>query len=157
MVFLAFTQSAVGYNPIENVDDWDATRLKEAGVVVTTWKHERMGENPPLDWVQISFDTSKRPKDSDVLMTLHVVTDNGKIVSAHRAEMKAGKPKKMAILFAVQKEYVENSSLQILTIVPESRDEVASRNNPGFGGYSLSLSRIVELAHLEWRLAISLG
>ena len=133
MVFLAFTQSAVGYNPIENVDDWDATRLKKAGVVVTTWKHERMGENPPLDWVQISFDTSKRPKDSDVLMTLHVVTDNGKIVSAHRAEMKAGKPKKMAILFAVQKEYVENSSLQILTIVPESRDELASRNNPGFG------------------------
>ena len=145
MIF-TFHQSVWAFSPIFSIDGWDAARLKEAGITVTIWKHDRIGEDPPLDWVQISYDTSKGPKDSDVLMTLNVVADCGKMVSTYRAVKSEGEPGSVKILFAIQKEYLENSSLQILTLVPESVEQVASRGNPGFGGYSLSLNRVIELA-----------
>jgi hypothetical protein len=145
MIF-TFHQSASAYSPIFTIDGWNVAQLKEAGITVASWKHDQTSEEPPLDWVQISYDTSKVPKDSNVLMTLNVVADNGKMVSTYRAAKSEGEPNSMKILFAVQKEYLANSSLQIVTLVPESVKQAASRENPGFGGYTLSLNRVIELA-----------
>lgn len=139
-------QPASAYSPIWNVDGWDATRLKEAGITVTVWKHDLIGEEPALNWVKISYDWSKLGEDQDVLMTLNVAEDNGQTVSACRAEHKKGDSSKLIILFAVREENVENSNVEIL--VPKLLSKATEREfgNPGFGGYSLRLSRIMELA-----------
>lgn len=147
MIF-TFHQSAWAFSPIFSIDGWDVARLKEAGITVTIWRHDRIGEDPPLDWVQICYDTSKGPKDSDVLMTLNVFADCGKMISTYRAVKSECDADSMKILFAIQKEYLNNSSLQILTLDPESAEQVASRENPGFGGYSLSLNRVIQLAQM---------
>ncbi|MFM7181081.1 MAG: hypothetical protein ACKO2G_06415 [Verrucomicrobiales bacterium] len=139
-------QSAFGYSAIWNIDGWDRARLKEAGITITTWKHDQIGEDPALNWLEITFDASKVGKDQNVIMTLHVLTDNHQTVSAHRVERKPGDGDKMKILFAVGNENIKKSELKIL--VPKLLSEGLKREfgNPGFGGYTLSLSRIMELA-----------
>ena len=145
LIMFTCLQSAWGYSPIWNIDGWDVARLKEAGITVTTWKHDQIGEEPALNWVEITYDSSKLKEDQDVLMTLQVIADNGQTVSAHRAEHKKGDSGKMKILFAVREENVEKSYVEIL--VPKLLSEAAERpfGNPGFGGYSLRLSRIMQL------------
>lgn len=146
LMMLSCIQPASAYSPIWNVNGWDATRLKEAGITVTTWKHDQIGEEPALNWVEISYDWSKLGEDQGVLMTLQLTGDNGQTISAFRAEHKKGDSGKLKILFAVRKENVENSYVEIL--VPEFLHKGAEREfgNPGFGGYSLRLRRIMELA-----------
>ncbi len=146
IMMFTFYQSASAYSSIFTIDGWNEAQLKEAGIAVTTRKHDQIGEDPPMNWVQIAYDTSKLPKGANVLMTLQVITDEGKIVSAYRDEQKKGESHRMTILFAVQKEYLENSSLQILVLDPEPHPDVVSRENPGFGGYSLSLNQIMKIA-----------
>ena len=139
-------QSAWGYSAIWNIDGWDAARLKKAGISVTSWKHDQIGEDPALNWVQITYDTSMLAADQNVLMTLHVITQNGQTISASRAERKKNNPNILTILFAIHKESIKKSYVNIL--VPKLLSEGAKREygNPGFGGYSLRLSRIIELA-----------
>jgi len=146
LIMFTCLQSALGYSPIMNIDGWDAVRLKEVGITVTTWKHDQITEEPAVNWVEITYDSSKLGEDQNVLMSIHVTADNGQIVSAYRAEHKKGDSGKLKILFAVRKENVENSYLEIL--VPKLLSERAGRDfgNPGFGGYSLQLSRIMQLA-----------
>ena len=53
VLLLLFTclQTTWGYSPIWNVDGWDAARLKEAGITVTTLKNAQVGEVSPVNWV----------------------------------------------------------------------------------------------------------
>ncbi len=145
LMMLSISQPAVGYSPIWNIDGWDATRLKEAGITVTAWKNDQIGEQPALNWVEIRFDWSKLGKDRNVLMTLQVTGKDGRTLSAFRAEHKTGDSDKLKIVFAVPTESVEESHVDIL--VPELHSKGAERafGDPGFGGYTLRLSRILDL------------
>jgi hypothetical protein len=146
LLMFSCLQSAWGYSAIWNINGWDSARLKEVGITVTTWKHDQIGEEPALNWVEITYDSSKLKEDQDVLMTLLVRADDYQTVSVHRAEHKKGAGDKMKILFAVRNENINNSQLQI--IVPELLSKGLERDlgSPGFGGYSLQLSRILQLA-----------
>ena len=147
LVLFTCLQAARAFSPIGDVDGWDADRLAKAGITVAPWKHDRIGEDPPLDWVQVTFDCSQRPEDWDVLMTLWVIS-SGKTVSASRAERTKGGGNKLTLLFAVQQEYRDNSRIEIVILKPLSHDEkpLSHDENPMFG-YRLSLKRIIELAH----------
>lgn len=134
-----------GYSPIWNVDEWDAARLKEAGITVTTLKNAQVGEVSPVNWVEITYDASKLKEDQDLVMTLQVIAENGEAISLHRAEHKKGEPGKMKIVFAVRKENIKHSFVHI--IAPQLLSEGAKRDlgNPGFAGYTLHLTRIMQL------------
>lgn len=92
LILFTYLQSTWGYSPIWNVDGWDANRLKEAGITVTTLKNTQIGEVPPMNWVEITYDTSKLKEDQDVVMTLQVIAENGEAISVHRAEHKKESP-----------------------------------------------------------------
>ena len=145
MIF-TFHQSASAYSAIWTIDGWDTARLKEAGITVTTWKHDQIGEMPPLNWVEITYDSSKLAEAPEILMTLHVIAPDNQTVSTQRVERKKGESGMMKMLFAVPKENIENSYVHI--IAPKLMPDGAERINgdPGFGGYSLRLSRIMQLA-----------
>jgi hypothetical protein len=145
MIVFTCLQSAWGYSPIMNLNGWDAARLMKAGITVTPWKHDQISDEPDLKWVEITYDSSKLGEDQNVLMSIHVTADNGQIVSAYRAEHKKGDSGKLKILFAVRKEHLEHSYLEIL--VPKLLSERAGRDfgDPGLGAYSLRLSRIMQL------------
>ena len=146
LVTMFIIQPALAYSAIWNVNGWDATRLKDSGITVATWQHDQIGEEPALDWVEITYDWSKLGEDQNVLMTLQVIGGDGQVVSTCRTEHKKGDSGSLKLLFAVPKKSVENSYVEIL--VPKLLSEGAKREfgNPGFGGYSLRLSRIIELA-----------
>ena len=146
LTVLASLQAAWAYSPIWNVDGWDADRLAGAGITVALWKHDQIGESPALHWVQVTYDSSKLPEDQNVLMTLKVTTAHGETVSACRAEHKKGDPDKLMLIFAVHRENIDNSGVEI--VLPERLAEAAERDfgDPGLGGYSLRLDRIMELA-----------
>jgi hypothetical protein len=147
ILFLLFTclQTTWGYSPIWNVDGWDDARLKEAGITVTMGKNDQVGEVSPVKWVEITYDASKLKEDQDVVMTLQVIAENGEAISLHRAEHKKGEPGKMKIVFAVRKENIEHSFVHI--VAPKLLSEGAKRDlgNPGFAGYTLHLTRIMQL------------
>jgi hypothetical protein len=145
LILFTYLQSTWGYSPIWKVDGWDANRLKEAGITVTTLKNTQIGEVPPMNWVEITYDTSKLKEDQDVVMTLQVIAENGEAISVHRAEHKKGEPGKMKIAFAVRKENIEHSFVHI--VAPKLLSKGAGRDlgNPGFAGYLLHLSRIMQL------------
>jgi hypothetical protein len=147
LIMFTCLQSAWAYSPIWNVDGWDTARLAEAGISVASWRHDQIGEDPPLNWVKITYDSSKLQKDHNVLMTLCVTSSNGKTACNCRAERLKEGPLKLSILFAVpQKKNIDTSSVEIL--VPGLMANAAQREygNPGFGGYRLSLDRIITLA-----------
>lgn len=146
LLMFSCLQSAWGYSAIWNINAWDRDRLKEAGITITSWKHDQIGEVPALDWLEITFDASKVGADQNVIMTLRVITDDHETISAYRVEHKKGDSDKMKILVAVRKENINHSELQIL--VPKLLSQGMERDggNPGFGGYSLRLSRIMQLA-----------
>lgn len=142
-------QSALAYSAIWNINGWDSARLKEAGITISTWKHDQIGEDPALNWLEITFDASKVGEDRNVIMTLQVMGDDYQTVSAHRVERRKGDGDKIKLLFAVSNANVRNSELRILA--PELLAKGLERNfgDPGLGGYSLQLSRIIQLAAEE--------
>ncbi len=146
ILMLTLLQSAWAYSPIWSIEGWDANQLKKAGITVASWKHDQIGEDPPLNWVQVTYDTSKLPKGQNVLMTLVVTAKDGKAVFATRAEHKKGDANMLTIVFTVRQEDIINSNVQI--IAPQLLSKVTKRafGDSGFAGYSLSLSRIMELA-----------
>ena len=145
MIF-TFHQSASAYSAIWTIDGWDTARLKEAGITVTTWKHDQIGEMPPLNWVEITYDSSKLAEAPEILMTLHVIAPDNQTVSTQRVERKKGESGMMKMLFAVPKENIENSYVQIMAPKLISDGTEREIGDPGFGGYSLRLSRIMQLA-----------
>lgn len=145
LMILACLQPASAFSPIWTIDGWDMARLKDVGISVESWKHDEIGEDPPVEWVHITYDTSKAGKNLNVLMTLVVAGENGQTISASRAEHKKGDPDKLTLLFAVPKKNVEMSSVEIL--IPKLlAAEDKALGHSAFGGYRLSLSRVMELA-----------
>lgn len=90
-------------------------------------------------------------------MTLEVVSDEARkilgirdeyvteTISAFRAEHKIGETDKLKLLFAIRQKNIGNSHVQIL--IPGSLSKTSERGNPGFAGYSLSVSHILQLAN----------
>ena len=144
MIF-AFHQSASAYSPIFTIDGWNAAQLKEAGITVTAWKHDQIGEDPHLNWVKITYDTSKIG-DQNVLMTLQVETDNGELVACSRVERKKDERSEISLIFATDGKNMAYSSVQIIAPQLLSKGLERAFGDPGFGGYSLSLRRIMQIA-----------
>jgi hypothetical protein len=146
LLTLCCIPSVSAYSPIWTIDGWDTTQLQEAGITVKTWTHDQIGEVPAIKWVEVAYDWSKLGNDQDVLITLRVSGENGQTISAFRAEHKTGDVGKLKMIFAVGDENVEDSFVEI--IVPDLLAQAANREpgNPGFGGYSLQLNRILQLA-----------
>ena len=146
VLLLGTIRSVWAYSPIWNVDGWDTNRLAEAGITVASWKHAQIGEDPPLNWVKVTYDSSKLPEDQNVFMTLWVTTTNGETICTCRAERNRGEAKEVTILLAVSQENVGSSRVEIL--VPKLHAAASTRDfgNPGFAGYSLHVSRIMELS-----------
>ena len=140
LIGLACLRSTFAYSPISQVDHWNAESLAKVGITVSAWKHDRLGEDPPLEWVQVKFDCSRWPEDQDVLMTI-CITSKGTTVSAFRAQRIKGGGNTLSLLFAVREHHLENSHLNIL--IPNSN--YAGDGHP-VSGYILSLKRITELA-----------
>jgi hypothetical protein len=134
--------SFLAFSPIGNVDGWDATRLEKDGITVSSWKHERQREDPPLNWIRVAFDCSRLPKSQDVLMTAWVFSENGTVAS-FRSERDGIGDDKVALLFVMQPDYTAQSRVDIF-IWKETHDGGSEAY-----GYTLSLRRIVELARLK--------
>ena len=151
-MLLIFTclQSAHAYSPFWSIDGWDTAKLKEAGITITILDHEQVGQIEDLDWVRVTYDTSKLKEDKDALMVMQMVGDDRELVSAYRAERKKGDARKMEITFVVRKEQLRNSHLMVFLKKHLSDSAERERNNglgdPGFGGYTMSMWRIMELA-----------
>jgi hypothetical protein len=139
---------ACAYSPIWTVDGWDVDRLAEAGITVESWKHPQVGEDPPLNWVRVAYDSSKLQADQHVLMTLWVTAPDGQTICTCRAERTQGSASTLTLLFAVRQENIDTARIEIL--VPDLLAAAAGRDfgNPGFAGYSLRLPRILALSRL---------
>lgn len=153
VVLLMFTclQSANAYSAFWSIDGWDEAKLKEAGITITILEHEQVGQIGDLDWVQITYDTSKLQEDQDVLMVMQIVGENNELVSAYRADRKKGDARNLRMTFAVPKEQIGGSHLMVF--LTKNLSDVAGRErksggfgDPGFGGYTMSMARIMELA-----------
>ena len=136
---------ASAYSPIWNVDGWDKGKLEGAGITVASWKHDRMGEDPPLNWIKVTYDASKLREDSDVIMTLWLTARNGGTVCAFRAARTKGSEKTLKLLFASPE--LNSDTTRVEIVVLDALAAAAERpiGSPGFGGYRLSLNRILEL------------
>lgn len=139
LIVLACLQSALAFSPIWNVDGWSSERLGKVGITVHPWKHDIQGEDPPLEWVQVTFDCLHLPKNQDVLMTAWVISER-RTVSALRAQRGKKDNQTVTLLFAVRDNYLADSRVVI----------VSWRQKPGGGnaayGYTLSVKKIIELA-----------
>ncbi len=138
-VLLVFTSifSAPGFSPIGNVDGWSPEQLGKAGITVRPWKHDLQTEDPPLEWIQVTFDCSQLPKEQDVLMTA-CIRSREKTVSLFRAERGKPAPDKAALVFSVKEDYVETSYVEVF---------IWKKTGDGYEaiGYHLSVKRIMEL------------
>lgn len=139
LLVLAFSQSNSGFSPIWNVDGWNSERLGKVGITVSPWKHDLQSEYPPFEWVRVTFDCSQLPKEQDVLITAWVMS-KGKTVSVFRAERDKRAPDAVALLFALQEEYLDTSHVDVFIWKPKLGDGHEA------SGYTLSVKRIIELS-----------
>ncbi len=135
-------QSALAFSTISKVDHWDADRLDKVGIKVRLWTHKVQGEDPPLEWVQLTFDCSSLPKKQDVVITAWVISER-RTVTALRAERSKKGKDSVSLLFTVKPEYRPQSRLDIL-IWKDTPDGGKEAH-----GYMLSMKRIIELARDE--------
>jgi hypothetical protein len=142
VILIGCVQSSLAFSPIATVNGWDADRLNKAGITVAPWKHDFHGEDPPLDWVQVTFDCSRLPKDHDVVMTAWIRTER-RTVTALRAERNVKGKDTVALLFSIQPEYRSQSHVDIFIW----RD--TSDGGKEAYGYTLSMEKIGELAREE--------
>ncbi len=136
------SSTAITFSPIMKVDGWDADRLAKVGITVCSWKHDVQSENPPMEWVQVTFDCLRLPKNHDVVMTAWIVFGT-QTVTAVRAERNDKCKDTVTVVFAVQPQYRPKSHLDIFIW------EDTSDGGKKAHGYKLSLDRIVELARKE--------
>ncbi len=138
---LLVSSSASAFSSIGNVDGWDAQRLAEAGIRVTTYEHELTGEDPPFPWVQVSFNCADIPEDRPVVMTLRLYDKEQRPI-AMRSERTDSSPNEVILIFAVTPEQVQPySALEIVVWRP------TPDGGQKAGGFKLSLTRIKELAN----------
>jgi len=139
VILAASIHSALAFSNIGSVDGWDANRLREAGICVRAWKHLLQSEDPPLQWVEVTFDCSRFPEKQQVLMTAWIISD-GQTISALRAERKRQSKDTLTLLFSVQPGYRPQSHVDIFiwTDTPDGGKEAR--------GYKLSVNRIIELS-----------
>jgi hypothetical protein len=149
LVFIiSLVPSAWAYSPFWNIDGWDAARLKESGITIASWKHDTIGEFPAANWIEITYDGAK---EQEALMTLQLHSGEDSPVTFFRAVRAKGEKSAIKLLFAVPEKFDQLSSVEI--VVPEAlaagakhEQEAGTVGNPGWGGFTLSLSRIIELA-----------
>ena len=138
MVLFGSLQSSLAVNPIASVNIWDADRLAHAGITVAEVPQNRRPTD--MDWVKVSFDSSRWSEDWNVGMRLYVATSNGDSVTASYVGRTKGGENTLTLQFAVQQEYQDRSRVEIVMtkILPPDRSRVH--------GYTLALNRITELA-----------
>ena len=142
VILAASIHSALAFSNIWSVDGWDADRLREAGISVRAWKHLLQSEDPPLQWVQVTFDCSRLPEKQEVIMTAWIISDR-QSVTALRAERNRQSKDTVTLLFSVQPEYRPQSHLDIFIWV-----DTADGGKEACG-YKLSVKRIIDLAREE--------
>ncbi len=146
-------QTHSSYSSILDTDGWDSNRLKEAGISVKSVDPNEIGVSFDVDkggangemknnLVEISFDCSKHPKDRIVRMILQVIGEDGKTLSLHHTERKEGDGNKLTMTFHVNESTLKYSYVTLLTSTPPAKDD----GNIEFGGYSLKVGRVLELA-----------
>ena len=124
------TPCAMAFSPIWNVAGWDADQLAKTGIAVAPWKHPTIGEDPPMNWIRVTYDCTKLPRDQDVLMTVWITAD-AKTVTTFRAERVKGDSETLTLPFAVREANLVGSRLQIL--MPELFAHVANAEQFGTG------------------------
>jgi hypothetical protein len=143
IVASAICQSAFAFSRIQNVDGWDTAQLNKAGISVKPRKHRRQSEDPPLEWIQVTFDCSRLPMSQDVLSTAKVNSGDETTSSNFRVERDPQGEDKVSVVFALQGEYSPPSHVTVV-IWKEKPDGGAKAH-----GYRLSVRRVVELARVE--------
>ena len=139
-VVMRIALSAAAYSPIGNVNGWSRDRLSAAGIAVGPWRHEREGEDPPPQWVQVSFDCAAAPKEHDVVMTAWFRSAGGDTLSASRAERVNAVDGKVVLTFCLTPALIESPSAVVIKIWSKTPKGAEA------SGYELSLKRIAELA-----------
>ena len=134
-IMAVFVLTAHAFSPIWNVDGWDRDRLSKAGISVHAWQHKLEGEDPPLQWVQVSVSCEEVPKDQAVVMTAWSRSSDLKTLGASRVERSSAIDGKLTLVFCVVPDQMDASSV-----------EVHIWSNEAVSGYKLSMKRIAELA-----------
>lgn len=140
------------YSSIWNVDGWSRDELRQHGITVKSWTHPLQGEDPPLPWVEVAFDSSRIPVKQDVVLTANFVTDDFKMTSATRVSKSDLGPNAldpMKVVFVLPESQIKNSSVDIFIwktgkdgLLEQDRVLEPSREA---SGYRLSMRRIKEL------------
>lgn len=135
-------QPAMAFSPILSVNHWNINQLAKAGITIEEWESEVGGEDPPAEWVEITFDCSNLPKDQDVVMTAWL-TNNDSTTLAMRAVRKPKGNDKVSLIIATRGEISDAAHVNVFIW----------KNQPGGGkaahGYDLKLKRIAALAKLN--------
>ena len=147
LTLMVWAPSARAYSPIWSIDGWDTARLKQVGIAVKSWEHPQIGEEPPLKWVEFTYDWSKLGEDQEVILTLRWVGDEGQALAATRLVHEKGDSDIMKLVFAAPANQRKFSPSYVEILVPSLLAKAAERpfGDPGFGGYILRLDRIMEL------------
>ena len=132
-------QPTQAFSRIWNVNSWGADRLEEVGIRVRACKHRLQSEDPPLEWVEVTFDCSTLPETADVVMTARIISER-RTVAAFRAERDREGKDRETLLFAVRPEHRPRSRLSIFIWEETPAGGSEAR------GYELSVERIVQLA-----------
>lgn len=140
MFALLTVDIAHAFSPIWNVNGWDSARLAKAGIAVRPWRHDLQSEDPPLQWVQVTFDCAALPKDEPVVVTAWFRSSAGRTITAVRAERAAAADGKIKLVLCIMPQQIEASSMEVYiwSKLPGDGSEAH--------GYQLSMQRIAELA-----------
>jgi hypothetical protein len=141
------------YSSIWNVDGWSPDQLRQHGITVKSWTHPLQGEDPPLPWVEIAFDSSRIPVKQDVVMTAKFISDDFKLTSATRvskSELGQNAQDPMKLVFVLPESQMKNSSVEIFIWKAGKDGNLEQKDlfepSREASGYRLSMRRIKELA-----------
>ena len=148
LTLMVWAPSVRAYSPIWSIDGWDTARLKQVGIAVKSWEHHQIGEEPPLKWVEFTYDWSKLGEDQEVILTLRWIGDDGQALAATRLVHEKGDSDIMKLVFAAPADQRKFSPSYVEILVPNLLAKAAERpfGDPGFGGYVMRFDRIMELA-----------
>ena len=130
----------LAFSGIHNVDSWSREELKKRGISVRSWKHALQSEDPPLNWAEITFDTTQAPANQGILMTAWFTSDSGVSEIASRAQTEAVEVKSLVLLVAIGEGHRKNSYVDILIWKPTPDGGSEAQ------GYKISAKRMIELA-----------
>lgn len=128
------------FSSIQNVDPWSREELEKRGISVKLSKQTLETEDPPADWVQVTFDASHLSDNQDALMTAWFVSDGGVTESAGRVATDEREKDTLRLLLAVGDGYRASSFVAILMW------KGGADSGRKAYGYQLSMKRMIELA-----------